>query len=66
MSPMKNVAAEPRGLTGVHQPGDSHFELLRAFAADPVLDRASATLSEHGYRAHEFGDSMLIDARCLC
>ena len=48
-------------LTGVHQPGESHFELLRAFADDAVLDQISAALAEHGYRAHEFGDSMLIE-----
>ena len=28
-------------LTGVHQPGESHFELLRAFANDAVLDQIS-------------------------
>src|SRR5262245_691504 len=42
-------------LSGVHQPGESHFELLRAFADDPVLGRVSATFAEKGYRAHEFG-----------
>jgi S-adenosylmethionine:tRNA ribosyltransferase-isomerase len=47
-------------LTGIHQPGESHFELLRAFADDAALDQISATLVEHGYRAHEFGDSMLL------
>ena len=47
-------------LTGVHQPGESHFELLRAFADDAALDQISAALTEHGYRAHEFGDSMLL------
>jgi len=48
-------------LTGIHQPGESHFELLRAFANDDVLDRvATATASGH-YRAHEFGDSLLIE-----
>ena len=50
-------------LTGVHQPGESHFELLRAFAEDTVLDRMSAILAERGYRGHEFGDSMLIARR---
>jgi S-adenosylmethionine:tRNA ribosyltransferase-isomerase len=48
-------------LTGVHQPGESHFELLRAFADDAVLDRVSAALKRGGYRAHEFGDSVLIE-----
>jgi S-adenosylmethionine:tRNA ribosyltransferase-isomerase len=55
-------------LTGVHQPGESHFELLRAFADDAVLDQIAAALVRCGYRAHEFGDSMLIErqARVPC
>ena len=48
-------------LTGVHEPGESHFELLRAFADDGILDLASTALVEYGYRGHEFGDSMLIE-----
>ena len=48
-------------LTGVHQPGESHYELLRAFADDSVLDRVRAAADERGYRAHEFGDSVLIE-----
>jgi S-adenosylmethionine:tRNA ribosyltransferase-isomerase len=50
-------------LTGVHQPGESHFELLRAFADDALLDRISEAFDQHGYRPHEFGDSMLIERR---
>lgn len=48
-------------LTGMHPPGDSHFELLGAFADDPLLDRLNATAVDCGYRAHEFGDSVLIE-----
>ena len=48
-------------LTGVHQPGESHFELLRAFADDAVLNRMSMVLAEHSYHTHEFGDSVLIE-----
>lgn len=48
-------------LTGVHQPGESHFELLRAFAKAPTLARAQQTLAAGDYRSHEFGDSMLIE-----
>jgi S-adenosylmethionine:tRNA ribosyltransferase-isomerase len=50
-------------LTGVHQPGDSHFELLRAFADDAALESVAAALPAGGYRAHEFGDSLLIVRR---
>jgi S-adenosylmethionine:tRNA ribosyltransferase-isomerase len=50
-------------LTGVHQPGESHFELLRAFADDASLEQMSEASARLGYRPHEFGDSMLIE-RC--
>ena len=48
-------------LTGIHQPGESHFELLRAFADDAVLDRVAAAVVARDYRVHEFGDSMLLE-----
>jgi S-adenosylmethionine:tRNA ribosyltransferase-isomerase len=50
-------------LTGVHAPGGSHFELLRAFADDTALLPVSTTLAQYGYRTHEFGDSVLIERR---
>lgn len=50
-------------LTGVHQPGESHFELLRAFADDSVLQRIHEAATERHYRTHEFGDSLLIQRR---
>ena len=48
-------------LTGVHQAGESHFELLEAFANDEALSRISGLAVSRGYRTHEFGDSMLIE-----
>jgi S-adenosylmethionine:tRNA ribosyltransferase-isomerase len=48
-------------LSGVHEAGESHFELLRAFAPDRTLDAMSAALKAEGYRNHEFGDSVLIE-----
>jgi S-adenosylmethionine:tRNA ribosyltransferase-isomerase len=50
-------------LSGVHAPGESHFELLRAFAPDDMLDRLTAAAAADGYCAHEFGDSVLIARR---
>jgi len=50
-------------LTGVHEPGESHFELLRAFGDDAVLRRVVRTLAQEGYRNHEFGDAMLLERR---
>jgi S-adenosylmethionine:tRNA ribosyltransferase-isomerase len=48
-------------VSGTHEPDSSHHALLRAFASDAVLRRASAALEHHGYRTHEFGDSVLIE-----
>ena len=50
-------------LSGMHEPGESHFELLRAFADDPVLLNAHQTATKQNYRTHEFGDSILIQRR---
>ena len=48
-------------LTGVHEVGTSHHELLRAFATDATLERIDAELEGGSYRTHEFGDSVLIE-----
>jgi S-adenosylmethionine:tRNA ribosyltransferase-isomerase len=48
-------------LTGVHEPGESHFDLLRAFAPDPSLERMRAEVQKHRFRTHEFGDFVLIE-----
>ena len=49
-------------LTGVHEPGESHFELLRAFADDATArPHRGGFIAERGYRTHEFGDSMLLE-----
>jgi S-adenosylmethionine:tRNA ribosyltransferase-isomerase len=47
-------------LTGIHEPGASHFELLCAFAERALLDRAHRHAEAEGYLAHEFGDSCLV------
>ncbi len=49
-------------LTGVHEPGTSHYELVRAFVDDETLQRASAEMTALGYHTHEFGDSVLVSA----
>jgi S-adenosylmethionine:tRNA ribosyltransferase-isomerase len=47
-------------LSGTHERGTSHYELLRAFLEDSTLERATEELDARGYRTHEFGDSVLI------
>jgi S-adenosylmethionine:tRNA ribosyltransferase-isomerase len=51
-------------VTGQHEPGTSHYELLRAFQHDEVLERATDEASTRDYRTHEFGDSLLI-SKCV-
>ena len=46
--------------SGVHEPGTSHYELLRAFADEGTLARINAALRAHDYQTHEFGDSIFI------
>ena len=48
-------------LSGTHEPGSSHFELLRAFSDDATLADTTGALDAAGYRTHEFGDSVLIE-----
>lgn len=48
-------------LSGTHEFGTSHYELLRAFLDDATLQRTSTELDARGYRTHEFGDSVLIE-----
>lgn len=47
-------------LSGTHERGTSHYELLRAFLEDSTLERATQELDTRGYKTHEFGDSVLI------
>ena len=48
-------------VSGTHEPGTSHYELLRAFAGDALLRAAAAALEVRGYLTHEFGDSVWIE-----
>jgi S-adenosylmethionine:tRNA ribosyltransferase-isomerase len=49
-------------LSGVHEPGTSHYQLLLAFTDAVTLDRMVAEMIARGYRGHEFGDSVFIEA----
>jgi S-adenosylmethionine:tRNA ribosyltransferase-isomerase len=52
-------------LTGLHPPGSSHHELLRAFAPAELLERAWTAAETAGYVEHEFGDACLVLAGSL-
>ena len=50
-------------VTGQHEPDTSHYELLRAFLNDVVLERVTDEANARHYRTHEFGDSLFIAVR---
>jgi S-adenosylmethionine:tRNA ribosyltransferase-isomerase len=45
-------------VSGTHERGTSHYDLLRAFQDDDVLSQMEREADAHGYRTHEFGDSV--------
>jgi S-adenosylmethionine:tRNA ribosyltransferase-isomerase len=47
-------------LSGLHEPGTSHFSLLESFTDRELLLRGLATAEALGYEAHEFGDACLV------
>jgi len=60
LGPRDRLHAVTGILTGMHEPGTSHFELLEAFVPSARLIEAYETAIALGYRGHEFGDTMLI------
>jgi S-adenosylmethionine:tRNA ribosyltransferase-isomerase len=47
-------------LSGTHERGSSHYELLRAFVDDETLGRLEKELNARDYSTHEFGDSVFL------
>ncbi len=47
-------------LSGTHERGSSHYELLRAFVDDETLGRMENELNARDYSTHEFGDSVFL------
>ena len=48
-------------VSGVHEPGSSHYDLLRAFQSEAALRQMDVEAEAHGYLAHEFGDFVFIE-----
>lgn len=48
-------------LSGTHEPGTSHHELLRAFVDEETLCRMDRELNLRDYRTHEYGDSVFVE-----
>jgi S-adenosylmethionine:tRNA ribosyltransferase-isomerase len=50
-------------LSGTHEPGTSHHDLLGAFIDGQRLARVDAALAAQRYRTHEFGDSVWVEGQ---
>jgi S-adenosylmethionine:tRNA ribosyltransferase-isomerase len=48
-------------LSGTHERGSSHYEMLQAFADNDTLDCVSKELEAYDYCTHEFGDSIFLE-----
>ncbi len=60
IGPNTSLAVVDGILSGVHEPGSSHFELLSAFAPKQLLLEAARHADDAGYLIHELGDSTLV------
>ena len=47
-------------LSGMHEPEESHFALLSAFADEPLLRQAHTLAAQNNFHSHELGDLQLI------
>ena len=47
-------------VSGLHESGSSHYELLRAFQGDRALEQMTEQANALDYRGHEFGDAVFI------
>lgn len=60
MSDARRPALVDGILTGVHSPGESHWDLLAAFVPRPRLHAIHAEAIELGLLSHELGDLLLL------
>lgn len=63
LGPGSPVSVVDAIVSGMHEAGTSHYELLKAFAADSALEEMNAEAEASGYLAHEFGDFMFVEHR---
>jgi S-adenosylmethionine:tRNA ribosyltransferase-isomerase len=60
ITPERGVRAVDGLITGWHEPGASHLQMLEAVGGGPLLARSYSAARARGYLWHEFGDSHLI------
>jgi len=65
IGPLSELRVVDAIVSGVHERGTSHYDLLRAFQEDDALARMDGEMQAHGYRTHEFGDSVFLSRSAL-
>jgi len=60
IGPRSRLSVVDAIVSGTHERGTSHYDLLRAFHDDAVLERMEREADARGYRTHEFGDSVML------
>ncbi len=60
ITPERGVRAVDGLLTGWHEAGSSHLDLVETVAGRSLVERCYTAALEHGYLWHEFGDSLLV------
>jgi S-adenosylmethionine:tRNA ribosyltransferase-isomerase len=60
ITPLSHLRVVDAIVSGLHEAGSSHYELLRAFQDDPTLQEMTSQAEARGYLAHEFGDLVFI------
>jgi S-adenosylmethionine:tRNA ribosyltransferase-isomerase len=63
IGPLTRLRVVDAIVSGMHERGTSHYELLRAFQGDDALGRMDREAEARGYRGHEFGDSVFLVRR---
>jgi S-adenosylmethionine:tRNA ribosyltransferase-isomerase len=60
LSPSSKLRVVEGLLTGVHEPTESHFQLMGAFADELLQRRINDEAEQRGFLSHEFGDAVLL------
>jgi len=61
LGPASRLAIVDAIVSGMHEPGTSHYQLLEAFAGESVLEQMTTEAEERGYLAHEYGDFVYVE-----
>jgi len=63
LGPRSHLAVVDAIVSGMHEAGTSHYELLEAFADESILRTMTAEAEARGYMGHEFGDFVFVERR---